>query len=152
MSASAPDFDYPWLQEHLRDLTHDQAEMAKHQEMVLAGLVYPFDLENPAGCWVELVMASKVQDHTARKQHVLKWMALARASLWNREMLLAMNDDDDSEPEVEYGGPFNDSASPQTVKDLLDAADAESTKEEQVGTYVDLDEDSEPMTEPYMDD
>ncbi len=153
MSAStAPDSDYPWLQEHLRDMTHDQAQLAKHQEMVDAGLVFPFDLENPAGCWVELVQACRIQDTNARKQHVLKWNALARCSRWNREMLFALRDDSDSEPEVEYGGPFQDQHHPQTVKDLLDAADAEDTKQEALGMPVDLDEDSEPMTEPFMED
>ncbi len=150
MSASI-DTDYPWLQEHLRDLTHDKAQAAKHQEMVDAGLVYPFDLENPAGCWVELVMASRIQDHNARKQQVLKWVALARTSRWNREMLFNM-EDDDSEPEVEYGGPFQDTAHSQTVKDLLDAADAEACKEIAGGLPATPPfevEDSEPMTEPF---
>ncbi len=152
MSASAQvSVDYPWFQEHLRDLAQDKAQLAKHQEMVDAGLVYPFDIENPAGCWVELVMASRIQDHNARKQHVLKWLALARGSTWNREMLDNLQDDD-SEPEVEYGGPFQEPSHPQTVKDLLDAADAESMKEEADGSYVDLDEDSEPMTEPFMEE
>ncbi len=152
MSASKLDADYPWLQEHLRGLTFENETERKVQaDMEQAGLVYPHDIESPGGCWVELVMASKVQDHNARKQHVLKWMALARGSQWTREMFLALQEqeDDDSEPEVEYGGPFQDNLHPHTVKDLLDAADAISTKEEDHGTPVDLDMDSEPMTEPF---
>ncbi len=153
MSASSqPDADFPWMQEHLRDIVKDKAEWAKHQEMVDAGLVYPHDLENPAGCWVELVMACRIQDPSARKQHVLKWNALARCSRWNREMLFALSNDSDSEPEVEYGGPFQDQHHPQTVKDLLDAADAVSFQEEARGVNVDAVSDDEPMTEPYTEE
>ncbi len=155
MSASALDADYPWLQEHLRDLAHDKPQMAQHQEMVDAGLVYPHDIENPAGCWVELVHACRIQDHNTRKQNALKWMALARGSIWTRDMLMKLDFVDDSsgeEPEVEYGGPFQDTTDPHTVKALLDAADAISSKEEALGAPVDLDEDSEPMTEPFMED
>ncbi len=153
MSASQrPNTDYPWLQEHLRDLAHDKAELAIHTELESKGLAYPVDLEDPAGCWIELVMACKIQDTNARKQHVLKWNALARGSLWNRDMLLDLREQQD-EPEVEYGGPFEESTSiNHTVKDLLDAADAESMKEEALGVNVDAVSDDEPMTEPYCDE
>ncbi len=152
MSASTLDADYPWLQEHLRDLAHDKAQMAKHQEMLNAGIVFPHDLENPAGCWVELVMACRLQDPNARKQHVLKWNALARCSRWNREMLNALGDDSDDEPEVTFANSEEEMDHHQAVKDLLDAADAEAFKGEALGRPVDLDEDEEPMTEPYMED
>ncbi len=152
MSASSLTPNYPWFQEHLRDLAQDKAEFAKHQEMVDAGIVYPYDLESPAACWVELVHACRIQGHNERKQHALKWMALARGSIWTREMLRNLQDESAEEPEVEYGGPFQDTSNPQTVKDLLDAADAEATKEEAGGEPVDLDEDEEPMTEPFMED
>ncbi len=153
MSASQqPITDYPWLQEHLRDLVNNQAEMAVQAKLEADGQVYPHDIEDPAGCWIELVMACNIQDHNARKQHVLKWNALARGSRWNREMLLSLREQEEDEPEVEYGGPFADNQSPRTVKDLLDAADAEAFKEEHRGANVDAVSDEEPMTEPFMEE
>ncbi len=161
MSASehGPDRDYPWLQEHLRDMAFDETEMKVQQQMVDQGQVFPHDIENPAGCWVELVHACRIQDPNARKQHVLKWNALARCSRWNREMLLALRDDSDSEPDVEYGGPFHNSEEEMehhiAVKSLLDAADAEANKEIAGGLPATPPNDgdgSEPMTEPYMDE
>ncbi len=148
------DADYPWLQEGLRDLISNPTEKAVQDKLEADGQVYPHDIEDPAGCWIELVMACKVQDHNARKQHVLKWNALARGSRWNREMLLNLREQEEDEPEVEYGGPFQDTTIPRTVKDLLDAADAEDAQADQAqaaGQPFEV-EDSEPMTEPFMED
>ncbi len=153
MSASQRlDADYPWMQEHLRDLITDPTEKAVQEKLEADGQVYPHDIEDPAGCWIELVMACRIQDHNARKQHVLKWNALARGSSWNREMLLNLRQQEEDEPEVTFQNSEEEMDHHQAVKDLLDAADANARKEIAGGLPATPPYDDEPMTEPYTDE